>query len=166
MLIVCTPDDDIVQTALNPNSGSGAWGEVIVLNPNLNLNQATAGIAQALNQLQNGEPLCFSAHGSNEEIGDADWRWSFRDIAGLLVQNTNGYRNGLILIHACASQIVNFSAHLAVELDDWNAQHDRDDLAGTWIYGYNHAVPVNARFPRPELVGQQADLQGTMVAAG
>lgn len=163
MLIVCTADADIVQTALDPDSDSGAWGEVIVLHPQLNMNQATAGIAQALNQLQNGEPLCFSAHGSNEEIGDIAWRWSFRDVAGLLVQNTNGYRDGLILIHACASRIVNFSAHLAVELDTWNEQNQRQDLAGTWVYGYNRAVPVNARFPRPELVSQQVDLQGTQV---
>src|SRR5690349_518312 len=92
MLIVCTKDPTIVATALNPVSGSGQWAAVVVLNAAFTQAQATNAIAQNLALLGPAEPLCFSAHGNDTDIGDAgsgpnDWGWSRQQIATLLQQN-------------------------------------------------------------------------------
>jgi len=161
MLIVCTKDPVVVATAQNPASGSDRWVPRIILNAQLNQAQATAAIARALRGLGADDPLCFSAHGNDYEIGDAgngpnDWGWPRAEIALLLQQNAPGLR-APILIHACAEQISNFSAGLAVELERIRA------LNGVWIYGYNRPLPCTGGFPRPALMDRSVELQGTQV---
>ncbi|MBV9772327.1 MAG: hypothetical protein JO040_00155 [Gemmatimonadetes bacterium] len=129
-----------------------------MLDASLSQQEATLVLTQTLKRLGATEPLCFSAHGNDLEIGDADdhWTWTYGDIAGMLENGTPGYK-GSILIHACASQIVNFSSNLAVALENLSA------LNGTWAYGYNRPLASNAAFPPPDKLAQQVDLQGTQV---
>ncbi|WP_420127577.1 hypothetical protein [Longimicrobium sp.] len=159
MLIVCTTDRTIVRTAQDARSGAPAWGQLVVVDPELSQEGATDVIEAALGALGAADPLCFSAHGNNEEIGDEDdhWTWTYRQIGELLARQAPRYA-GKILIHACASQIVNFSSNLAVTLERQGV------LAGTWIYGYNRALPADAPFPRPDQLDRQVDLQGTRVS--
>ncbi|MBV9772328.1 MAG: hypothetical protein JO040_00160 [Gemmatimonadetes bacterium] len=131
-----------------------------MLNPDLTQEGATHAIAVALSELDNGEPLCFSAHGNNKMIGDDHWQWTYEDITRLLTEHTNGY-SGPILIHACATEIVNFSAHLAVKLE--KELERMLAFRGTCVYGYNRSVPIDTRFPRPDLLDRQVDLQVTCV---
>ncbi|MDJ0824395.1 MAG: hypothetical protein QNJ16_02715 [Rhodobacter sp.] len=156
MLIVCTKDNEIVQAAQNKESAK-AWAPLKIVNSGLNQNQATLAIAGFLQGLGN-EPLCFSAHGNDEEIGDesSPWGWDSDDIAGLLKANKPNYK-GPILIHACSENVSNFSAHLAVALKKKNA------LIGVWIYGYNKAIDSDAGFPDPNKLDKNVELQGTQV---
>jgi hypothetical protein len=160
MLIVATQDVVIRATAQDPGSGAAAWGATVLL-PIGGQGGADAAFAAALAQLNPmGEPLCLSAHGNDEEIGDADapgWGWDSADIANLLVANAPGGWLGPVLIHACAEQVSNFSAHLAVALDEAQAFNQM------WCYGYNRPVPDNSGFPDPGTLGNQVDLQGTQV---
>jgi len=162
MLIVCTKDPTIVQTAQNPASGSPTWGQLIVINVALNQAMATQSLIHALGQLGPNEALCFSAHGNDNEIGDAgggvnDWGWTRADIATLLAHHAPMHYVGPILVHACAQNVSNFSAGLAVAL-----QH-LQSLNGVWIYGYNRPVAAAAPFPDPARMGQNVELQGTHV---
>jgi len=89
--------------------------------------------------------------------GPYDLTWNVNDIAGILIRNVpNGYA-GPILIRICSSHITNFSARLAVSLQNGQG------LNGIWIYGYNRAVPVQQAFPDPTNLANQVDLQGTQV---
>lgn len=157
MLIVCTTDPIIVDAARTSES-SVPWKPLYVVDGSLSQAEATIALAQTLQQLRDAEPLCLSAHGNNNEIGDADdrWGWTYADVAELLERNVPAYK-GSILIHACATQIVNFASNLAVELEN------RKALNGTWIYGYNRALPSSAGFPPPDRLASQADLQGSQV---
>lgn len=162
MLIVCTKHQTIVQTAQNPASGAPSWGQLIVINAALNQAMATQSLVHALGQLGPNEALCFSAHGNDNEIGDADggsndWGWTRMDIANLLAQNAPPHYAGPILIHACAQNVSNFSAGLAVALQTLR------NLNGVWIYGYNRPVAATASFPNPATMGQSVELQGTHV---
>jgi hypothetical protein len=123
--------------------------------------QATVLLGYALNFLGQNEPLCLNAHGNDTEIGDAggpyDWVWNVNIIAGVLGYAVpNGYA-GPILIRACATQITNFSARLAVSLQNGQL------LNGVWIFGYNNPLPVQQGFPAPANLSNQVDLQGTQV---
>lgn len=64
---------------------------------------------------------------------------------------------GPVLVHACAENVSNFSAGLALALEEERA------LEGVWVYGYNRPVPADARYPRPDALSRQVDLQGTQV---
>jgi hypothetical protein len=160
MLIVCTKDPVIVRTAQDPRSGADQWGTLVIINPRFNQAQATAAIDAALRG--RNEPVCFSAHGNDDEIGDAgsgagDWSWNRTELA-LILQNACPNRfAGPILIHACAETVSNFSAGLVVALEDIRA------LAGTWIYGYQRAVPSDAGFPNPATLDRNRELYGTQV---
>jgi microcystin-dependent protein len=161
MLIVCTKDPTIVQTAQNPASGSREWGPLIVINATLTQALATQSLVHALGQLGPNEALCFSAHGNDTEIGDAgggvnDWGWTHAEIASLLAQNAPHYA-GPILIHACAQRVSNFSAALTMSLQNLR------NLNGVWIYGYNRPVAEAASFPNPATMGQNVELQGAHV---
>lgn len=162
MIIVCTKDPAIIGWTANPQSGSAQWGPTLVIPANLAQADATQAIAYALTFLQPNTPLLLNAHGSDTELGDAnngpgDWTWNVNTIAGILAAVLgNGYA-GPILISACANQITNFSARLAVALQNGQA------LNRVWIYGYNRAVPVNQVFPDPNNLANQVDLQGTQV---
>lgn len=113
MIIVCTQDPAV----RNNQSGAANWGAFNLLNPG-GQPGATVQLGGFLAQLGQNEALCLSAHGNNDEIGDPappGWEWDVSDIATLLVTNTPGGYAGPILIHACATSIVNFSANLAQE---------------------------------------------------
>jgi hypothetical protein len=158
MLIVCTQDQIIRTTADDPNSGSPAWAPVILLNEG-SQPSATAQFEGGLRALTIGSPLALSAHGNDCEIGDADlegWGWSVRDVARMLDRCAPDGWLGPLLIHACATTIVNFSARLAVRLGD-------SRFRGMWCYGYNRPLGSTAGFPPPSSLGDQADLQGTQV---
>lgn len=162
MLIVCTRDLTVVQTAQSGASGANAWGALHVVPAVASQLQATQAIAAAIAQLGANEPLCFSAHGNDAEIGDDgsgpnDWSWTRAQIAMLLIQNAPAHYAGPILIHACAQDVSNFAAGLAVALGSIPA------LVGVWIYGYNRSVPSNGGFPAPNTLARQADLQGSQV---
>jgi hypothetical protein len=162
MLIVCTKDPAVRNTAQNPDSGSDRWQPPpVLLDPAYSQAQATAAMATALRRLGAGEALCFSAHGNDDEIGDegagpGDWGWTRAQIALLLQQNAPNL-NASILIHACAENVSNFSAGLAVALEGIRA------LNNVWIYGYNRPLPCSGGFPRPALMDRNVELQGTQV---
>jgi hypothetical protein len=160
MLIVCTHDVDIINWTNNPNSGASAWGHIYVLNGALNQANATIQLQGILATLGANEPLCLSAHGNDTEIGDEgagphDWGWTDHAIANMLPLAP--HNPGVILIRACAHQVSNFSAHLAVALDGLHR------LNHLWIYGYNVAIPINRHYPSPATLHNQVDLQGTQV---
>lgn len=157
MLIVCTTDPVIADAASTTHT-SIPWNPLYVLDFTLSQDEATLAMEQALQRLGEAEPLCFSAHGNNYEIGDADdhWGWTYADVARLLDRNAPDYR-GHVLIHACATRIVNFSSHLAVELQN------RQALNGTRIYGYKHPLPAGAAFPAPGKLAAHASLQRSHV---
>lgn len=162
MIVVCTKDPAIINWTLNDQSGANQWGNVIVINAMADQDYATTLFAHALSLLGVDEPLCFNSHGNNVEIGDAgngplDWTWNVNQIAALLIGNVpNGY-TGPILIKSCASQISNFSARLAVSLQNGQG------LNGVWIFGYNLPPPITQSFPAPATLAAQADLQGSQV---
>jgi hypothetical protein len=162
MLIVCTHDAIIVQTAQDPHSGSAMWGELVILDPRFNQAQATAAMTAALRRVRVDEPVCFSAHGNDDVIGDGygptDWLWSRGELALILQDAMPRGFAGPILIHACAQQVSNFSAGLAVALERIRA------LAGVWIYGYQKAVPITASYPDPYRMDRNAELYGTQVS--
>jgi hypothetical protein len=161
MLIVCTRDRVIVQTAQDPGSGSGMWGTLVILDPRYNQAQATVQMTNALRAVRVDEPLCFSAHGNDTEIGDelpTGWGWSCEDLALILQDAMPRNYAGPILIHACAQSVSNFSAGLVLALERIRA------LAGVWIYGYQRAVPANAGFPDPNRLAQNRELYGTRVS--
>jgi len=158
MLIVCTQDAEIRRWTNDRESGSARWSPVSLISDNLNQNGATRDLQSLLNVLGRTEVLCLSAHGNDTEIGDEDdegWTWTTTDIAAMLARNPK--HQGPILIHACSRSIANFAAGLAVELEKIRA------LNGVWIYGYNKPVPRKAKYPDPNTLDKQAELQGTRV---
>lgn len=159
MLIVCTQDQAVREAAEDPGKGGGAWAPIHLMPPG-GQPAATVNFRARLAELGENDPLCLSAHGNNNEIGDAGvqgWGWSDREIAELLRDNVVATWKGPILIHACADAIVNFSANLAVRLGGMGV------FNGVWCYGYNRAVPSGQGFPAPGTLAAQADLQGTQV---
>lgn len=160
MLIVCTKDPTIVDWTNNSESGAQNWGDIIILDAKSSQVDATKQLKAALKKLD--DPLCLSAHGSDTEIGDEGsggkyWTWSCSQIASYLGSQVPGSYQGPILIHACAKNVSNFSARLAVALENQRA------LNGAWIYGYNTAIGSDQRYPEPRLLDSQADLQPTVV---
>ncbi len=158
MLIVCTQDPVIRNTATEPAKGIGPWEPVIQipLGPQAAANEA---FAEALQELPAGQALCLSAHGNDTELGDAEggWTWDTAEVAELLQENAPGEWAGPILIHACAENVANFSAGLAVALEM------RGAFEGLWCFGYNRPVPPNEGFPPPAGLAHRVDLQGTQV---
>ena len=122
---------------------------------------ATGLLGYALSFLGQNEPLCLTAHGSNTQFGDASgpyrWIWNVNIIAGVLGYSVQDGYAGPILIRACATEITNFSARLAVSLQNGQL------LNNVWIFGYNNPLPVDQGFPAPANLGNQVDLQGTQV---
>ena len=160
MLIVCTRDNEIRDTAQEPLSDAKLWGTVTLL-PSGTKPAANRAFVEALKTLRRDEPLCLSAHGNDEEIGDETakgWGWDSQAIAALLAEHAPRGWTGPILIHACAKQVSNFSAHLAVALDTAKA------FDGLWCYGYNKAVPSASGYPDPAKLDKKPDLQGTRVS--
>lgn len=158
MLIVCTQDPVIRDTAASPAKGGPAWAPVELL-PLGGQVAADIAFAEALRELPAGQALCLSAHGNDREIGDAEdeWTWTAADVAALLHENVAANWTGPILIHACAKNVSNFSARLARALGEIAA------FPGRWCYGYNRPVPSDARFPPPVGLERRVDLQGTQV---
>ena len=157
MLVVCTQDDDIREAVEEHGSGADAWGEVVLL-PKGSRAAAERALVAALATARG--PVCLSAHGNDEEIGDEghgadDWGWNRRQVARLLARVPGPV--GPVLVHACAENVSNFSAGLALALQEERA------LEGVWVYGYNRPVPADARYPRPDVLSTQVDLQGTQV---
>jgi len=163
MLIVCTKDPVVVGAAQAQRSGAGSWGNLVIIDPRFNQAQATTVIQGALSKAGDAEPVCFSAHGNDNEIGDAgtgrnDWGWSRERLAWNLSTAMPRRFSGPILIHACAKNVSNFSAGLAVALDHIRA------LNGVWIYGYQRAVPSTAGFPDPRYLDRSRELYATQVS--
>jgi len=159
MLIVCTKDPTIVDFTKSSESGSKQWGELVILTGNQT--EATIQLIEALKRVN--DPLCLSAHGSDTEIGDEGyggkyWTWTAKQIAAHFLDATGSY-GGPILIHACAKNVSNFSAHLAVALEEVGA------LNNVWIYGYNKAIGSDARYPDPAFLNLQVDLQFSKVGS-
>lgn len=164
MEIIITKDAGIVAWSANPGSNSASWGVRNTI-PN-NQNQAAANVTLAgfMGLLGANEALCLTCHGNDNEVGDAgaggaNWGWTQQQIARLLVDNVPANYAGPILINACAEQVSNFSAGLAVALQGLGR------LYNVWIYGYNRSVGINVRYPSPNQLGNMADLQGSMVRA-
>jgi hypothetical protein len=163
MIIVCTKDPNIVAwTQDTTQSGSPLWTRIFVLDGSFDQRQANRAFAAALGLLGKNEPLCLSAHGNDYEIGDAgssvgDWSWSRADVASLLATSAPQGYAGPILIRACANTVSNFSAGLAVALQNIPA------LNGAWVYGYNLAVEITRQYPDPSKLATQKDLQPTQV---
>ena len=161
MLIVCTQDAAIINWTQQAASNSVLWGNVQYLAVGQTQVQATNQLAGFLANLSNNEPLCLSAHGNDTEIGDAgtgpnDWGWTTNAIAGLLQANAAN-NQGPMLMRVCCETVANFSAGLAVALENIQA------LNLVWIYGYNRPVPITQVYPAPGNLGNQVDLQGTQV---
>jgi hypothetical protein len=156
MFIVCTQDRRIRDWAVDPASHSGAWGEVRML-PIGGFPRADERLRRLVESVTD-EPLCLAAHGNDDEIGDEHrgWGWSYQVLASMFVSRTTPY-GGPILIWACAKNVVNFSANLAVELGRCHV------MAGVWIYGYNRAVGIGTVFPDPHKLDKSVALQGTRV---
>lgn len=156
MLIVCTQDPDIRNAATNPAKGGQAWAPVELLPTGI---QPDARFAEILRNLPVSQPLCLSAHGNDKEIGDevGGWSWSTRRIALLLAKNVNLTWGGPILIHACAKTVSNFSAGLAVALQEVPC------FRGLWCFGFNQAIDSNAGFPPPVGMERSPLLQGAEV---
>lgn len=157
MLVVCTQDDDIREAVEEHGSGADAWGEVVLL-PKGSRAVAERALVAALATARG--PVCLSAHGNDEEIGDEgngadDWGWNRRQVARLLARVPGPV--GPVLVHACAENVSNFSAGLALALEEERA------LEGVWVYGYNRPVPATAGYPPPDALSRQVDLQGTQV---
>lgn len=155
MIIVCTQDNDV----RNNQAGTAPWGPFNLLN-NGGQPGATVQMRGFIRQVTVAEALCLSAHGNNTEIGDEEsigWVWSAADIANLLNENLPAGYSGKILISACATNVVNFSANLA------QALRDQGWRIGLWIYGYNTATPAGGTYPNPGTLDQNLSLQGTQV---
>ncbi|WP_158939724.1 hypothetical protein [Burkholderia sp. S171] len=152
MIIVCTTDQSIIQYAQSQGSGAALWGNVNVL-------AAANNLAATVAQLQPNEPLCLCAHGNNSEIGDDDaqgWGWTYDQIAAILAANVPaGFST--ILIYACATNVANYSAALAVELENNQA------LNGLWCYGWNTPLAIGTAYPDPSNLANQVALQGSPV---
>lgn len=162
MIIVCTQDAAIHSWTDNPQSGANQWGNALKLPHGNHQIRATTLLGHALDFLGTHEPLCLNCHGNDTEIGDPgsgpnDWTWNVNTIAGVLIDKVPKGYAGPILIKACANHVTNFSARLAVSLQNGQG------LNGVWIYGYNLALSVNQSFPDPTKLSTQADLQGTQV---
>jgi hypothetical protein len=160
MIIVCTKDADIRKWAENPGSGGSKWGSVVVIPPAKSQDEATAFLQQTIAGLDPAEAVCLTAHGNNDEIGDEQigpghWGWGYEALAVILA--TTPKRTGPLLIRACATKVVNFSAQLAGSLRQMNAQK------GLWCYGYRIAVDVTDHYPAPASLDKNVDLQGTQV---
>jgi len=155
MIIVCTQDPVIRAN----QAGAAPWGAFNLLAPG-GQPAATVQMRGFVGQLGVAEPLCLSAHGNNEEIGDEDpagWGWTLQDIASILnTRLPQGY-NGDILISACATNVVNFSANLA------QVMRNNGWRIGLWIWGYNTPLPSNASYPNPNMLSINVSLQGTQV---
>lgn len=158
MLIVCTQDPVIRQAAADPAKGGANWGRVVQLPPGPQPG-ARVGFAASLQRLRPNEALCLSAHGSDFELGDEEggWGWGTTDVAALLVENVGSTWTGPVLVHACAETVANFSAGLAVALE----QHQ--SFEGLWCYGYNRPLPSEEGYPPPVDLARRVDLQGTQV---
>ena len=158
MLIVCTQDVAIRKAATEAGKGIGPWQPVMRL-PTGARARASEAFADALQELPACQALCLSAHGNDNEIGDADdgWSWDAAEVADLLQENAPVEWRGPILIHACARHVANFSSGLAVALEM------RGAFGGLWCYGYNRPVPASEGFPSPDGLDRRADLQGTRV---
>lgn len=161
MLIVCTKDHEIVAAAQDPQKHAARWGDLVIVPAHCSQSEATTVMERSLRNVEG--PLCFSAHGNDTHIGDADngprdWGWSCRQIALILRDRLPRNFAGPILIHACATTVANFSAGLAVELSAMRV------FNGLWIYGYNKALPSDAGFPDPGKLSTNAELQETQVS--
>lgn len=158
MLLVLTQDPQVRRWAEDPRSGSQRWGGIGHA-PAGPQQGADAWWRQALPRLGAQEPLLLAAHGNDTEIGDPDpdgWGWTVGAVVGALGAAPAAWR-GPVVIWACAEQVTNFSARLAVALGDAQV------FDGLWVYGFNRPVPVDKTFPDPALLGQQVDLQPTQV---
>jgi hypothetical protein len=158
MLIVCTQDPVVRNTATQAGKGGAAWAPVRLIP--LGTQAAADGVfAEVLGELEAGDALCLSAHGNDTELGDAvgGWTWSTAEIAELIQEHAPAEWGGPILIHACAESVADFAAGLAVALEM------RGVFDGLWCYGYNRAVPADEGFPPPEGLDRRVDLQGTRV---
>jgi hypothetical protein len=160
MIIVCTKDADIRRWAEDRESGGSKWDSVVAVPPGLSQDDATAFLQQTLAGLDPAEAVCLTAHGNNDEIGDEgngpdDWGWDYQALAMILASTPK--RTGPLLIRACATKVVNFSAQLAQALRQTGAQK------GLWCYGYRIAVDVKDHYPAPTTLDKNVDLQGTRV---
>jgi hypothetical protein len=146
MIIVCSTDQAIQDWA---DIASDTWGEVQVLN-------APADLANVLGTLPANEELCLCAHGNDGNIGDENaggWDWSCADIANLL----QGVPMSMLFIAACAKNVSNFSAGVAIELEALGVQD------GLWCYGYNTPVSTGTAIPDPGQLSNVVDVQGSQV---
>ncbi|WNG25677.1 hypothetical protein F0U62_17880 [Cystobacter fuscus] len=160
MLIICTRDNSIRNY---PNSAN-TWGTVVAMNNANGPQAATQELQTLIGQLGPNEPLCLSAHGNDEAIGDEqsggnNWGWSVNDIAGILRNSAPAGYSGPILVHACMEKVENFTARLALALEGQNV------LNGVWIYGTNRDMDCSEGYPRPTKLDDNAALQSTRVGS-
>ncbi len=143
MLIICTQDETIIKADLK----TPKWGTVTAFPPGTQPDLQTT-----LSSLKNGEPLCFSAHGNDTEIGDASssqWSWSYQQVA-LMIEGLlyDGIVPSVILFSACGKDIANFSARVVVEVEKLLETNEME-APTIWVYGYNDPIPANRPIPAP-----------------
>lgn len=155
MIIVCTQDAAV----RNNTNGAAGWGVLNLLSSG-GQPGATAQLGGFAARVGTNEALCLSAHGNNAEIGDAGprgWVWNADDIARILQGALPVGYNAPILISACATNVVNFSAALAhaFRVQRWRG--------GLFIYGYNTALGATASYPNSANLDANVSLQPTRV---
>ncbi|WP_027344956.1 hypothetical protein [Hamadaea tsunoensis] len=158
MLIIITKDPKIVRFYTSARSGSGAWGQIVVLDPGYDQTQATRQLSDTLAKLPAGESLCLVGHGNDTEIGGSGkrndpWGWHADELAGmlsLLRQKPDG-----VLFEACAldeddphkvDPVFGFAQAVWSRL---NGSGQAGKMKGVTIFGYQNGVPVEHTLPRP-----------------
>lgn len=142
MILVMTHDPEVFEGAMDSKED---WNDTLVL-------WLEENYLQKLQDIDDAEDLCITAHGNDQEIGDEengpdDWGFSVAFIANMLVNNLpNGYR-GNVFISACMNTISNFSVRVRLLLDQNRA------LMNTSIVGNNR--PVGMRIPSRKSVEWQ-----------
>lgn len=160
MIIVCTRDESIRAWTQDPRSNAAAWGGVVGIPKQLGQAAATTSLSQIISGVPPAAPLCLSAHGDDQSIGDSvkgqPWEWTVADLAAILAGVPT--RTGPLLIRACAHTVANVAPGVAVALENLGAQ------SGLWCYSYNVPIDITATYPSPDKLASSVELQGTLVS--
>jgi hypothetical protein len=135
-LFIMSNDYDIRNTNLNDS-----WGEYE--------RKSFRDITSKKFKLLNGQTIIVSAHGNNQEIGDAnDGGWSYSPSQFIdTIQGVMGVgaEPSKLYISACAVRLAEYAAKVRIEAEKrgiWN---------NTQIFGNHDAVPMDVPSPPPNL---------------
>jgi len=170
MLIIITKDRRIRRFYTESRSGSGAWGQIYLLDASDNQKRATEGLKNALSLLSAGESLCLVGHGNDTEIGGSGksgdpWTWTADDLAGLLAALPN--KPDGVLFEACAldeddphkvDPVFGFAQAVWSRLSGTGGA---GRMAGATIFGYQNGVPVEHTLPKPGVAALDKNVELT-----